>query len=52
MHSALQTGQLGLGDRVNRHQPTLVPGLAGMRAVMAACGKARAVAFYRHWGVH
>jgi hypothetical protein len=36
-----QAGQLGHGDRVARNAPTLVPGLAGVNAVHAACGKAR-----------
>lgn len=34
-----ETGQLGVGDRLNRNAPTLVAGLEGKKAVHAACGK-------------
>jgi alpha-tubulin suppressor-like RCC1 family protein len=42
--TAVQSGQLGHGDRATRNVPALVQGLDGMKAVHVACGKARAAA--------
>ena len=34
-----EKGQLGLGDAINRNNPTIVPGLRGKRVVAASAGK-------------
>lgn len=36
-------GQLGHGDTVTRHEPTLVESLKGKRVVAASCGRAHTV---------